>query len=502
MNKHQLEVEKELLQNEKEVLEDLKNNYAKALKDIKKRIKDLQENELTQSKIYQVQYQHNLEKQLQAIVDLLSTDNVQTISEYLKKTYEDGFIGTLYNMQIEGVPLIMPINQDEVIKSITKKTEDFKLSKTLYENADKLKKTIKTEMTRGISQGNSYSDITKKIALNSEADLKKAYRIARTESGRVQSESKYEAMKRAKKNGANVVKQWDSTMDSKTRQTHAMLDGQIRELEDPFEVAGNQAMYPHGFGIASEDINCRCVLLERARWAIEDEKDFTKVVDGDIIRFNDIKSYKEFKENYFSFYDNKEENIISAIIQRINYSRLEDITVNKYTIISKAFNNKEIKKIALSANIKSIRQGGSESYHIQGRIALKENYSSKTVMHEVGHAVDWSNGWLSLSKEFKKAIKQDKKLIKGNENLYKNLIKNNKTMIGLSDIIGGMTNNKIVGRYRHKNSYWKIANTVEKETFAQMFTMAGADDYKQMLVIQQYLPSIFKAFDNIIKGLI
>lgn len=502
MNEYQKEVEKQLLQNEKEVLTELKNNYAKALKDIKQRIKELQGNEITQSKIYQIQYQNNLEKQLQAIVDLLEADNIQTISEYLKTTYEDGFIGTLYNMQTEGVPFIMPINQDEVIKSITKKTGDFQLSKTLYENADKLKKTIKTEITRGISSGMTYSNISQKIAYNSEADLKKAYRIARTEGGRVQSEAKFETMKRAKKNGADIVKQWDSTMDSKTRLTHSMLDGQIKELDEPFEIGGNQAMYPHGFGIASEDINCRCVLLERARWAVENEKGFTKVVDGDIIRFNNIKSYQEFKENYFSFYDNKEENIIGAIIQRINYSKLDDITVNKNAIISKAFNNKEIKKIAFSANIKSIRQGGSESYHIQGRIALKKNYSSKTVMHEVGHAVDWSNGWLSLSKEFKKAIKQDKKLIKRNENLYKNLIKNNRNMIGLSDIIGGMTDNKIVGRYKHKKSYWKRPNTVEKETFAQMFAMAGADDYQQMLVIQQYLPSIFKAFDNIIKGLI
>lgn len=303
MNRYQNEVEKQLLENEKGILDKLKNNYATALNDVKQRIKDLQSNELTQSKIYQLQYQQNLQKQLQAITDLLSADNVNSISDYLNKMYQDGFIGTLYNMQNEGVPFIMPIDQQSVIKSISKKTEDFQLSKTLYKNAEELKKVIISEITRGISQGFSYSNISKKIALHSEADLKKAYRIARTEGGRVQNEAKFEVMKRAKENGADVVKQWDSTIDKRTRKTHMQLDGQIREIDEPFEIGGNKAMYPHDFGIAEEDINCRCVLLERARWAVEDIEKFSKNVDGDIVQFENIKDYKEYKEKYFDFYE-------------------------------------------------------------------------------------------------------------------------------------------------------------------------------------------------------
>ncbi len=304
LNKYQKEVEKQLLKNEKQVLEELKQNYVEALKDVKLRIQNLMSDEMTQSKIYQKQYQENLERQLQANIDLLSTKNFNSISDYLKATYQDGFVGTLYNMQKEGVPFVMPLNQDTIIKSILKKTEDFQLSKTLYKNAEKLKKTIKGEITRGISGGSTYSDIAKKITLNSEADLKKSYRIARTEGGRVQSESKFEVMQRAKSNGADVVKQWDSTMDSRTRMTHARLDGQIREMEEEFEIDGKQAMYPHGFGIAEEDINCRCCLLERARWAIEDETNFTKSIDGDIVEFKNVKDYQEFKQKYFNFYEN------------------------------------------------------------------------------------------------------------------------------------------------------------------------------------------------------
>ena len=302
LNKYQKEVEKQLLKNEKQVLEELKQNYVETLKDVKLRIQNLMSDEMTQSKIYQKQYQENIERQLQANIDLLSTKNFNSISDYLKTTYQDGFVGTLYNMQKEGVPFIMPLNQDTIVKSILKKTEDFQLSKTLYKNAEELKKTIKGEITRGISGGSTYSDIAKKITLYSEADLKKSYRIARTEGGRVQSESKFETMQRAKANGADVVKQWDSTMDSRTRMTHARLDGQIRELEEEFEIDGKKAMYPHGFGIAEEDINCRCCLLERARWAVKGETNFTKNIDGDIADFKNVKDYKDFKQKYFKFY--------------------------------------------------------------------------------------------------------------------------------------------------------------------------------------------------------
>ena len=45
-----------------------------------------------------------------------------------------------------------------------------------------------------------------------------------------------DAAKKVKDKGANIVKQWDATLDSRTRPHHTMLDGQIRELDEPFEV--------------------------------------------------------------------------------------------------------------------------------------------------------------------------------------------------------------------------------------------------------------------------
>ena len=60
MNKRQKEVQKKLLNDEEDVLKRLEENYRRALEEIQEKIKILQADELTQSKIYQLEYQRAL----------------------------------------------------------------------------------------------------------------------------------------------------------------------------------------------------------------------------------------------------------------------------------------------------------------------------------------------------------------------------------------------------------------------------------------------------------
>ena len=263
MNSRQKEVIFASIQDEKVVISELKNIYKKALDDITTKIRLLQADELTQSKIYQLDYQKALKKQIKAILDNMNSNQYDKISEYLKGSYFDGFLGTMYDLHGQGIPLVFPLDQEKMVKAIL---NDTKLSKSLYESLgydiDKLKKEINNEITRGIAGSSSVHDIARNIRGRANVALNKAIRIARTESHRITSQATYDALIRAKEMGADVVKQWDSTLDKKTRPNHVKLDGQIRELEEPFEVNGKKAMYPGGFGVPHEDINCRCVLLQ------------------------------------------------------------------------------------------------------------------------------------------------------------------------------------------------------------------------------------------------
>lgn len=83
-----------------------------------------------------------------------------------------------------------------------------------------------------------------------------------------------------------------------------MLDGQIRELNKPFEVNGRKAMNPSGFGIASEDIHCRCALLQRARWALDEDELKTLKERAEYYGLDKTNSFDDFKQMYMGNIDN------------------------------------------------------------------------------------------------------------------------------------------------------------------------------------------------------
>lgn len=309
MNKRQKEIQQQFLDNEKKVLKKLEENYSDALDEINSKIELLmaRQDADMQHVIYQVEYQKALKTQVQSILETLQTNEFETVSEYLANSYHDGFIGTMYDLQGQGIPLVFPIDQEMVVAAVQHET---KLSENLYTALGKditdLRKKIAGEISRGISGGQMYADITRNIASWARIPKNNAARIARTEAHRIQCKATADAQVRAKEKGADVVKQWDSSLDSKTRKNHRELDGQIRELEEPFTVNGHKAMQPGGFGRPEEDINCRCALLQRARWALGN--DYTKwspdepiVIDDDgTTQFTIIeaKNYEDFKKQY------------------------------------------------------------------------------------------------------------------------------------------------------------------------------------------------------------
>ena len=287
----------------------LESNYKDALDEINNRIAILQSRDDAdmQYVIYQIEYQKALKAQVQAILEQLQSKNFDTVSAYLTKSYEDGFIGTMYDLQGQGIPLVFPIDQEQVVAAIQHET---KLSESLYSSLGKdtkvLSKQIAGEISRGISNAAMYSEMARNIAGYAGISKNKAMRIARTEAHRIQCKATADAQWKAKEKGADVVKQWDASLDGKTRDTHRLLDGQIRELDEPFEVMGMTAMEPGGFGDPSEDCNCRCALLQRARWALGDE--YTKwspdtpveISDDGTTQFIkvDANSFTEFKGYY------------------------------------------------------------------------------------------------------------------------------------------------------------------------------------------------------------
>lgn len=307
MNQRELELQELFLQNEKLTLNKLKKAYKDSLNEINVRIAMLENRSDAnmQNVIYQVEYQKALKTQVEAVLDNLQNKEFDTVSEYLTISYEDGFIGTMYNLQGQNIPLVFPIDQEQVVDAIKNET---KLSEDLYAAFDmtELKKQIQGEISRGIASSSSTKEIAMNISFFAKVKQNNAMRIARTEGHRIQCRASMNACEKAKDKGADVVKQWDATLDKNTRKSHQAVDGEIKELDEKFS---NGLMYPGDpNGGASEVVNCRCSLNQRARWALNREvtkwsPDAPVNVDEDgTTQYYKIpgKDYKEFKENYYN----------------------------------------------------------------------------------------------------------------------------------------------------------------------------------------------------------
>ena len=307
MNKRQKAVIQHELDAEKAVLDRLTKQYQKALNDIDIKIRILESDELTQSRIYRIEHQKVLKKQVSAILEKLHADEYTTIQQFLSDSYTDAFVGNMYDMFGQGVPLILPIDKNAAVKAVT---TDSKISEGLYEalgvDTKKLKETISSEITRGIASGLPHSEIARNIANRAKAPLGRAKTIVRTESHRIQQASKLDAQKAAVKKGANVVKQWNSTLDGDTRPTHRKLDGKFAEVDEPFEMDGKKAMYPGEFGDPAEDCNCRCQLLQRAKAALDEDELKALQERAKFFGLDKSDDLEKFKEKYLNAAKNVE----------------------------------------------------------------------------------------------------------------------------------------------------------------------------------------------------
>lgn len=313
MNNKQKEVEAAKLAAEAQELKHLKAIYNKAADDINKKLaisngkinvllKDFDElddvqKSILQSQIYQRDFQLSLKKQIDGFLSDLQTDQYKSIDGYLKGCYETGFLGSMYDLHGQGIPIITPIDQKQVVKAMQL---DPKISKNLYtklgEDVGLLKKRIANNVSRGIATASEYKVIARNIAADSNVGFNRAMRITRTEGHRVQVQAAVDVQHKAKEKGADVLKQWSAALDGRTRESHARVDGEIRELDEKFS---NGLKYPgDSAGGAAEVVNCRCALLQRARWALDEDELQTLKDRAAYYGLDKTKNFDDFKSKY------------------------------------------------------------------------------------------------------------------------------------------------------------------------------------------------------------
>lgn len=128
------------------------------------------------------------------------------------------------------------------------------------------KQKITSAVTQGILQGEPLMDIAKRLRAVTNMDRAASIRNARTTVTNAQSAGRYDAFRRIKQMGLDPKVVWIATLDNHTRHEHRMLDGQMQEIDEPFEVEGKKILYPANTGFGDYKVpadlvyNCRCTI--------------------------------------------------------------------------------------------------------------------------------------------------------------------------------------------------------------------------------------------------
>lgn len=137
----------------------------------------------------------------------------------------------------------------------------------LTRNKTRLKNNLRRVLVDAIEKNEDLSMINRRIKNlvynkvygKTKGDAYKTLRTFRTEYTRTRTQAKLDAIQEVEKDGYTVTRHWLYTFEAKKpRPSHLASDGLAENEQGYFIIDGYKTKGPGLFGVASEDINCRC----------------------------------------------------------------------------------------------------------------------------------------------------------------------------------------------------------------------------------------------------
>lgn len=176
------------------------------------------------------------------------------IKEISRDSFEKAYQVGIDSVNIDAT---YTMTNNRAMASLTKRIEAIKeINETVRQQ---LLGNLKPILQEGLKEGLSYEEVAGKLAEAARGVLNNARNrtltIARTEINGAMNQARFDTMKES-----GVKKhQWTTSLDANVRETHIMLEGQIKSIDEMFD---NGLMYPHDpAGDPAEVINCRCIAV-------------------------------------------------------------------------------------------------------------------------------------------------------------------------------------------------------------------------------------------------
>lgn len=198
-----------------------------------------------------------------------------------------------YTFEVAGGFKLGFVNEQTIIRLLRDNPNLFpayKLNKLkdINWNTQKIREII----SAGLLQGKPMPDIAKDLIRVANMNEKSALLHAQTAVTGAENAGRQAGFKQAKEMGIDFKRLWIATLDSRTRDSHRRLDGQMRDVDEPFDSPLGKIMYPGDTSAAPANVwRCRCSLGVRVRGASAGQRR-ENTGRKNVINY---KSYKEWE---------------------------------------------------------------------------------------------------------------------------------------------------------------------------------------------------------------
>lgn len=233
-----------------------------------------------------------LEKQVAQEIGKLTGKNAQTLKRGMMEAYEESYYSTAYVMtnEVKTDLGFSKLDRKLVEKSIHNPLDRVGFLKRNRMNQERLTIQLREQITQSLNLGEGYAKAAARIKDRMDVGASKVIRIAQTEMHRVRNAASLDSMMEGRELGINIEKTWLASGDASTRDSHQELDGVTIPLDEEFHGEDGSGLSPSNLGSASEDINCRCTMIE----TISGLQPKARAIRGAGV--TEYATYKEFKE--------------------------------------------------------------------------------------------------------------------------------------------------------------------------------------------------------------
>lgn len=268
--------------------------YKKAVKDVEKEAKDyfatfnkkdkIMAEKLAKNEITLKQYKEWRKGQMLAgkkyteLVSKLATDysnahKIATgiIDDSLPSVYAHNFNRATYEVE-KGLKINtnFTLYDESTVERLLRENPDL-LPKPRVDIPKELrwnKKRIHSILLQEIVKGTSVDTLASGLRKVTDMNVASSIRNARTMYIGAQNGGRVDSYKRAEDMGINLKKMWVATLDTRTRHSHARLDGESVGIDEEFS---NGCKFPADpDGAPSEVYNCRCTIIADLKKAPRD----------------------------------------------------------------------------------------------------------------------------------------------------------------------------------------------------------------------------------------